>query len=185
MATVKELDGLKGGKSTIIGESILVNGKLTGDEDLTVQGRVEGEVNLTKALIVEPSGVVKANVTVRNAIISGTVVGNVQATDSVELTREGRMVGDIAAPRVILADGASFRGRVEMGDVDIAAGERTSRTARTPSRSASSSRPPPPPPLRSNSSHHKESRSDKPHPPAPAVVLAGSKKRVIIKKRAR
>src|SRR5215471_6061934 len=102
--------------NTVIGPSILINGKLTGDEDLTVRGRVEGELSLTKTLILEPSGIVKANVTVRNAIISGVVVGNIRATESVELTKEGRMVGDILAPRVILVDGASFRGRIEMGE---------------------------------------------------------------------
>src|SRR5688572_3109117 len=113
----KDLGGV-GGNNTVIGQSILISGKLTGDEDLTVQGRVEGELTLTKTLIVEPSGVVKANVAVRNAIISGVVVGNINATESVELTREGRMVGDIRAPRVIIVDGASFRGRVDMGDVE-------------------------------------------------------------------
>jgi|APLak6261679142_1056127.scaffolds.fasta_scaffold00016_113 cytoskeletal protein CcmA (bactofilin family) len=106
------------GESTIIGPSILINGKLSGDEDLTVRGRVEGELSLTKTLIVEPSGIVKANVQVRNAIISGVVVGNISATESVELTREGRMVGDINSPRVIIVDGASFRGRVDMGNAE-------------------------------------------------------------------
>ncbi|HLL55664.1 MAG TPA: polymer-forming cytoskeletal protein [Myxococcaceae bacterium] len=105
-------------KNTVIGPSILISGKLTGDEDLTVQGRVEGELTLTRTLIVEVAGVVKANVAVRNAIVSGVVVGNINATESVELTREGRMVGDIRAPRVIIVDGASFRGRVDMGEVE-------------------------------------------------------------------
>lgn len=83
---------------TIIGESILVNGRLDGDEDLTVRGRVEGSINLTKTLIVETSGIVKADVSVRNVIVSGVVVGNVTATESIELTADGRMVGDIKAP---------------------------------------------------------------------------------------
>src|SRR5690242_10411816 len=104
--------------NTVIGPSILISGKLTGDEDLTVRGRVEGELTLTRTLIVESSGIVKANVAVKNAIISGVVVGNINATESVELTREGRMVGDIHAPRVIIVDGASFRGRVDMGEVE-------------------------------------------------------------------
>jgi cytoskeletal protein CcmA (bactofilin family) len=105
-------------KNTIIGHSILISGKLVGDEDLTVRGRVEGELSLTRTLIVEPTGVVKANVSVKNAIVSGVVVGNISATESVELTREGRMVGDIRAPRVIIVDGASFRGRVDMGEAE-------------------------------------------------------------------
>ena len=106
--------------STIIGESILISGSLNGDEDLTVRGRVEGTLTLTKTLVVEPTGIVKAEVQVRNCVIAGVVVGNVTATESVEITREGRMVGDINAPRVIIVDGASFRGRIDMGEVDVA-----------------------------------------------------------------
>ncbi|MBN1960071.1 MAG: polymer-forming cytoskeletal protein [Deltaproteobacteria bacterium] len=104
--------------STVIGESILINGNLQGDEDLTVLGRVEGTVNLTKTLNVEESGIVKANISVRNAIISGVVVGNINATESVEITEVGRMVGDIKAPRVIIVDGARYRGAVDMGDLE-------------------------------------------------------------------
>jgi cytoskeletal protein CcmA (bactofilin family) len=117
VATAKELD-TGAVNNTVVGQSILISGKLTGDEDLTVRGRVEGELTLSRTLIVEMSGVVKANVAVKNAIVSGVVVGNINATESVELTREGRMVGDIRAPRVIIVDGASFRGRVDMGDVE-------------------------------------------------------------------
>jgi cytoskeletal protein CcmA (bactofilin family) len=117
VATAKELDA-GGVNNTVVGQSILISGRLTGDEDLTVRGRVEGELTLSRTLIVETSGVVKANVAVKNAIVSGVVVGNINATESVELTREGRMVGDIRAPRVIIVDGASFRGRVDMGDVE-------------------------------------------------------------------
>src|SRR4030095_14026841 len=103
--------------NTVIGPVSLINGNLAGAEELRVRGRVEGELSLTKTLIVEPSGVVKANVTVKNAVVSGVVVGNIQATESVELTQEGRMVGDIRSPRVIIVDGASFRGRVDMGEL--------------------------------------------------------------------
>ncbi len=117
MATAKDVAG-GSGNNTVVGPSILISGKLTGDEDLTVRGRVEGELTLSKTLIVETTGVVKANVAVKNAIVSGVVVGNINATESVELTREGRMVGDIRAPRVIIVDGASFRGRVDMGEVE-------------------------------------------------------------------
>src|SRR5712692_6520391 len=133
MAIIKELSGGPSG-STVIGPSILINGKLTGEEDLTVRGRVEGELTLTKTLIVEPSGVVKANVSVKNAIVSGVVVGNIRASESVEITREGRMVGDILSPRVILVDGASFKGRVEMGEQ--AARAASDRVGRAPSRAA-------------------------------------------------
>lgn len=131
--------------NTVIGPSILINGKLTGDEDLTVRGRVEGELSLTKTLIVEPSGVVKANVTVKNAVVSGVVVGNIQATESVELTQEGRMVGDIRAPRVIIVDGASFRGRVDMGELPPGRSLPERTTPRAQVRPSVRSLPAPPP----------------------------------------
>lgn len=118
--------------STIIGESILISGSLNGDEDLTVRGRVEGTLTLTKTLVVEPTGVVKAEVQVRNCIISGAIVGNVTATESVEITKEGRMVGDIQAPRVIIVDGASFRGRIDMGEVDVEVDRESRAASRTP-----------------------------------------------------
>jgi cytoskeletal protein CcmA (bactofilin family) len=143
--------------ATVVGPSILINGNLQGDEDLTVLGRVEGNISLTRTLHVEESGIVKADISVRNAVVSGVVVGNITATDSVELTEAGRMVGDIRAPRVIIVDGARFRGAVDMGDLDSprATGELPKRTVgtltRTSNNSASSSLParrPTPAPVR-------------------------------------
>src|SRR3954469_11995806 len=207
----KDLGG-GAGNNTVIGQSILISGKLTGDEDLTVQGRVEGELTLTKTLIVEPAGVVKANVAVKNAIVSGVVVGNINATESVELTREGRMVGDIRAPRVIIVDGASFGGRVDMGDVEPGGppAERPARPVVRPQVSPGAAPPrPPPPPARASSTTVERrpaalpspaAAPPKPPPPppappstasasapkqeAPAPPLMGSaaKKKVIIKK---
>jgi cytoskeletal protein CcmA (bactofilin family) len=129
---VAEHDG-----STIIGETITVAGNVSGDEDLTIRGRLEGSVSVAKTLVVEQGGVVKAEIHARNCVISGVVLGNVSASESVEITREARMVGDISAPRVIIADGAAFRGRVDMGDVDVdaAGGERAMPRA-TPVRPA-------------------------------------------------
>lgn len=210
MATPKDLatTGSAGGSNnTVIGQSILISGKLTGDEDLTVQGRVEGELTLTRTLIVEPSGVVKANVAVKNAIVSGVVVGNVNATESVELTREGRMVGDIRAPRVIIVDGASFRGRVDMGDVEPgrlpqgrpqisrpqvrpgAAPPRPSLPSVTRPLPPPAARPSPPPvtrpaePAKAGKPPAASAKPQPPPPPAAPPVAAGAKKKVIIKKK--
>lgn len=190
MASPKELGGGVGG-NTVIGPSILINGKLSGDEDLTVRGRVEGELTLTKTLIVEPSGVIKADATVRNAIVSGVVVGNINASESVELTKEGRMVGDIRSPRVIIVDGASFRGRVDMGEGEPGkAGERPPRpVVRTsPGRAPSLPPRPPPPPAKSEKGEKGKGApgpkvETKPLPPAPPLVAAGAKKKVVVKKK--
>lgn len=171
--------------STIIGESILISGSLNGDEDLTVNGRVEGTLALTKTLLVEPTGIVKAEVQVRNCVIAGVVVGNVTATESVEITNQGRMVGDITAPRVIIVDGASFRGRIDMGEVDVEG----AMDGRTRSVSAPASRPALRPASRPAPSAKVEARkADEPivaaKPPAPpAPVAMGAVKRKVIVKR--
>lgn len=192
---------LKDNGSTVIGPSILINGKLSGDEDLTVRGRVEGTLSLTRTLIVEESGIVKADVAVKNAIVSGVVVGNINATESVELTREGRMVGDIRAPRVIIVDGASFRGRVDMGEVEPGRvpTSRERPTVRPTVRAAAAPARPPTPPAKpggGGAPTRVEARPTPPPPPgkpgggkapppppAAPVVAAGAKKKVIVKKK--
>jgi cytoskeletal protein CcmA (bactofilin family) len=175
--------------TTIIGESILINGSLSGDEDLTVRGRVEGTVTLTKTLVVEPTGIVKAEVQVRNCVISGVVVGNVTASESVEITREGRMIGDINAPRVIIVDGASFRGRIDMGEVDVG-GERAARPAASrpavasrPALSRPSSAPVARPAAKAEA--RKEEKAVPPKPPAPPapVAMGAVKKKVVVKRK--
>ena len=195
---------LVSGGNTVIGPSILISGKLTGDEDLTVRGRVEGELSLNRTLIVESSGVVKANVTVKNAVVSGVVVGNIQASESVELTQEGRMVGDIRAPRVIIVDGASFRGRVDMGELPPGRSLPERTTPRAQLRPTVRSLPPPPPrpaaaaarpgtagaavPAKKGGGmsgivRTEAARPAPPPPPAPPVVAAGAKKKVVLKKK--
>ncbi|MEW5740989.1 MAG: polymer-forming cytoskeletal protein [Myxococcota bacterium] len=199
MAATKEFGS---SESTIIGPSILISGKLSGDEDLTVRGRVEGELSLTRTLIVEPSGIVKANVAVKNAIVSGVVVGNITATESVELTKEGRMVGDIRSPRVIIVDGASFRGRVDMGNAEPRpASERPAtrpayRPAAAPARPATvvarpaappvkggKPQPPPPPAAKGDKGEKGDVKPPPPPPPAPVLVGEGGKKKVLLKKK--
>ncbi|HEY3449404.1 MAG TPA: polymer-forming cytoskeletal protein [Myxococcales bacterium] len=186
--------------STVIGESILVSGKLEGDEDLTVRGRVHGSITLTKTLIVEPTGVVKADAQVRNAIVSGVVVGNITATESVHLTKEGRMVGDIAAPRVIIVEGAAFRGHVDMGSAgEIKPGERPARPQVAPVAVRPVVRPAPPPRPTLPAAPKASGGETRPPPPPPLppalkpaaapvasstpVAMAMGKKKVIVKRK--
>lgn len=109
---------------TVVGENTVIRGALQGDEDLTIFGRVEGTINLSRTLIIEASGIVAADIEVQDAIVSGVVVGNITASNSVQITEEGRMVGDLSSPRVIIVDGASFKGHVDMGDLEAPVGER-------------------------------------------------------------
>ena len=100
--------------STTIGPTLHVRGRILGEEDLRVEGRVDGAIELSETLIVEESGIVVAEVQARDVVVRGIVVGNVTATDSVTLDAGAKLMGDIEAPRVILADGAAFKGSVKV-----------------------------------------------------------------------
>ncbi len=100
--------------ANVIGSSIVIDGEISGDEDLVIQGTVKGKITLKESLFVEGSGVVEADIVTRNVEVSGSVTGNINASDKVELKTDGRMVGDIKAPRILIADGATFKGNVDM-----------------------------------------------------------------------
>jgi cytoskeletal protein CcmA (bactofilin family) len=101
----------------MIGRSIAIKGEVTGDEDMVIQGRVEGSVDLKQhSVTVGPEGEVKANITARVVTVEGRVDGNLSGEEQVILRSSARVKGDIVAPRVVLEDGTVFRGSVEMGD---------------------------------------------------------------------
>ena len=98
-----------------IGKSVVIKGELNGSEDLTVEGHVEGKVELRQhALTIGPNGKIKAQVFAKSVIVLGSVTGNITATESVTLRDSGSVDGDIAAPRVAIAEGAHFRGSIDM-----------------------------------------------------------------------
>ncbi len=100
--------------NTVIGSNLIIDGEISGDEDLVIQGTVKGRISLKESLIIEGSGVVEADIETQNVEIAGKVTGNILATDKVELKTDCRVVGDIKAPRILIADGASFKGNVDM-----------------------------------------------------------------------
>jgi len=103
-----------------IGGTIEVHGDLHGNENVTVEGLVEGRISLPdSSLLIGPRGRVCAEVEAQRVIIHGRVEGNITATERVEISASGRMDGDIRAPRVVLADGATFRGNIDMDDNDL------------------------------------------------------------------
>ncbi len=101
--------------ATILGPTLEIQGEIEGNEDLVIQGTVHGKIVSQKNLTVDGSGKVQASVVTKNLAVSGMLVGNVEATERVEVRKEGKMIGDIKAPRVIIADGAKFKGNIEMG----------------------------------------------------------------------
>jgi len=100
-----------------IGRSITIKGEVTGDEDLLIQGRVDGSVDLKQhSVTVGPEGEVKANIVARVVTVEGRVQGNLSADEQIILRASAKVQGDITAPRVVLEDGAQFRGGVDMSD---------------------------------------------------------------------
>src|SRR5690606_34571967 len=89
--------------NTVIGSTIVIDGEITGDEDLVVQGTVKGRVSLRENILVEESGVLEANVETATITIHGTVTGDIQASERAELKSNCRVVGDIRAPRILIA----------------------------------------------------------------------------------
>jgi cytoskeletal protein CcmA (bactofilin family) len=107
-----------------IGKSVVIKGELTGSEDLTIEGHVEGKIELRQnVLTIGPNGRIKAQVFAKSVIILGEVTGNVTASEKVDLRDNGSVDGDIAAPRVAIAEGAHFRGSIDMQRAGTKPGE--------------------------------------------------------------
>ena len=103
-------------KTTVnIGKSVVIKGELNGSEDLTIEGQVDGKIELRQnVLTIGPNGRIKAQVFAKSVVILGEVTGNVTATEKVDIRDNGSVDGDIAAPRVAIAEGAHFRGSIDM-----------------------------------------------------------------------
>jgi cytoskeletal protein CcmA (bactofilin family) len=103
------------GQIAIIGQSIQLKGELTGLEDLTIDGTVEGKIELKKNhLTIGPNGNIKADINAKSVTITGEVQGNITADEKVEIRETGKLHGNILAPRLVIADGAFFKGSVGM-----------------------------------------------------------------------
>ncbi len=119
-----------------IGKSVVIKGELTGSEDLTIEGHVEGKIELRQNILtIGPNGKIKAQVFAKSVIILGEVTGNVTASEKVDLRDNGSVDGDIAAPRVAIAEGAHFRGSIDMQRAGGKPGE-SKATAVPPQQSA-------------------------------------------------
>lgn len=107
----------RAGERATIGRSITIRGDVTGNEDLLIQGRVDGSIDLKQhSVTIGSEGEVKASIAGRVVIVEGTVEGNISSEEQVVLRASARVQGDITAPRLVLEDGARFRGGVDMGE---------------------------------------------------------------------
>jgi cytoskeletal protein CcmA (bactofilin family) len=112
------------GRAANIGSSLFIKGEVSGSEDLTVEGRIEGRIDLKDHnLTIASSGKVNAEIHAKSVTVVGEVMGNILADEKVEIADTGRLTGDIHAPRVSISDGAQFRGSVDMAREKVTAAQ--------------------------------------------------------------
>jgi len=99
---------------TIIGQGITIEGELTSDEEVVIAGTVRGKLSADGPVTVDAGAVVEADIGASTLSIGGSVTGNVNASERVDLLGGARLVGDVKAARLTIADGASFKGNVDM-----------------------------------------------------------------------
>ena len=98
-----------------IGKSVVIKGELSASEDLTIEGQVEGKVDLRQnTLTIGTNARITAQVSAKVVIVMGHVHGNISATEKVDIRDNGSVDGDLSAPRVAIAEGAHFRGSIDM-----------------------------------------------------------------------
>ncbi len=99
---------------TVIGAGVNIEGDLTSDEEVVVHGNLRGKLTTSDAVSIGPGSVVHADVAGQSVSIAGQVIGDVTAPERVDIQAGGRLVGDVKAARFTIADGASFKGAVDM-----------------------------------------------------------------------
>ena len=126
-----------------IGKSVMIKGQVNGNEDLTIEGRVDGKIELEQnVLTIGPNGKIEAELIAKSVVVLGNVTGNVTATERIEIRDSGSVDGDLVAPRVVIAEGAHFRGSVDMqrGIVDQSESEKKSTEVKPATESFESKR---------------------------------------------
>lgn len=108
----------------LIGSKITIRGQVSGNQDLIVEGRIEGRVSLENRLTVEESGSIEADLEVVDATFKGEVRGDITASRSAVLHPTARVIGNIRAPKLVIEEGARFSGSVDM-EVELPAGVRS------------------------------------------------------------
>ena len=102
------------GPACVIGAKTRIKGEISGDENVLVEGHVEGTIKISHDLRIGTSGSVKATVSAQCVVVAGELVGDCQASQRVQIEATGRLTGNIRAPRVVIVEGASFRGNSDM-----------------------------------------------------------------------
>jgi cytoskeletal protein CcmA (bactofilin family) len=102
-------------RTAVLGKSVIVKGQIYSREDLTIDGEVEGTVELQEhRLTIGPNGKVRASVKARELVVLGTIHGDVETTDKIDIRKEAKLVGDIKTARIVIEDGAYFKGNIDI-----------------------------------------------------------------------
>jgi cytoskeletal protein CcmA (bactofilin family) len=110
-----EPDSRGGGNSATIGKAVKIVGQIYSKEDLYVDGDLEGTVEaLEHRLTIGPNGSLHASIKAREVVALGTIQGNVEATEKIEIRKDAKLVGDIKTARIIIEDGAYFKGSIDI-----------------------------------------------------------------------
>jgi cytoskeletal protein CcmA (bactofilin family) len=107
-------------KPSVLGKTLVFKGELSADEDLVLQGRVEGSIHHTQSLTVGVDGVVIGDIHARSIVVEGTVEGDLRGSASVSVAATATVRGNIVAPRVGIMEGAHFNGSVDMSSAHAA-----------------------------------------------------------------
>lgn len=103
------------GGGAILGKSVILKGQIYGREDVTIDGEVEGTVELQEhRLTVGPSGKVVATIKAREIVVLGTVQGNIETREKIEIRKDAKVIGDIRTARIVIEDGAFFKGSIDI-----------------------------------------------------------------------
>ena len=125
-----------------IGKSVVIKGELTASEDLVIEGQVDGKIELRQnTLTIGGNGKIKAQMFAKAVIVQGEVVGNITATEKVDIRDNGSVDGDITSPRVAIAEGAHFRGSIDMQRGGSKAGEKGEKAEKTEAKPAPAAAP--------------------------------------------
>lgn len=145
-----------GGAPAILGKSVIVKGQIISREDLTLDGEVEGTVELQEhRLTIGPNGRVSASLKAREIVVLGTIHGNVEASDKIDIRKDAKLVGDIRTARIVIEDGAYFKGNIDIVRTERPAAQQPAPKPHAVAASATTSAPASSGPVAATAGDHK------------------------------
>jgi cytoskeletal protein CcmA (bactofilin family) len=137
--TFEHESSVRGGAAAL-GKNVTVKGQIFAREDLTIDGEVEGTVECHEhRLTIGPNARVQAGLKAREIIIQGSIHGNVDATDKIDIRKEAKLVGDIKTSRIVIEDGAYFKGSIDISKPNVARGPQAAPAGLQPQPSSQTS----------------------------------------------